>query len=65
MKILALFIGDTKQFGPMAMAEQDNEYKALFTSQRKHSLLQRVEEAGHIDYVLSANHRADEVPLVA
>ncbi|KAK0758566.1 hypothetical protein N5P37_008965 [Trichoderma harzianum] len=51
-------IGDTKQFGSMAVADQDKNYKALFTQQRKHSLMQRIEGAGLIDFVLAANHRA-------
>ncbi|KAL7790340.1 hypothetical protein V8C37DRAFT_417534 [Trichoderma ceciliae] len=30
--VLAVFIGDTKQFGPMAIAEQDRQYNALFVA---------------------------------
>ncbi|KAJ4856218.1 AAA domain-containing protein [Trichoderma breve] len=54
-----IHIGDTKQFGPMAVADQDKNYKALFTQQRKHSLMQRHEGAGLIDFVLAAKHRAN------
>ncbi|PKK48652.1 hypothetical protein CI102_6589 [Trichoderma harzianum] len=36
----------------------DREYRALFTSQRKRSLLKRVQETGHVNFTLSANHRA-------
>lgn len=37
----------------------DRGYRALFTSQRKRSLLKRVQETGHINFTLSsANHRA-------
>ncbi|KAL6689632.1 hypothetical protein J3F84DRAFT_391694 [Trichoderma pleuroticola] len=31
----AIFVGDTKQFGPMTVAEKDIGYTALLTSQRK------------------------------
>lgn len=55
---LAIHIGDTKQFGPMAVADQDKNYKALFTQQRKHSFMQRIEGAGLLDFVLVANHGA-------
>lgn len=53
-----IFIGDTKQFGPMAIAEEDREYRVLFPKQRKRSLLQRMEAAGQIDFVLRVNYRA-------
>ncbi|ETS01422.1 hypothetical protein M419DRAFT_35849 [Trichoderma reesei RUT C-30] len=42
----ALWIGDTSSDRPMAAAEQDEQYNALFTAQRKRSLLRRVEGAG-------------------
>ncbi|PTB66335.1 hypothetical protein BBK36DRAFT_1118816, partial [Trichoderma citrinoviride] len=42
----ALWIGDVKQFGPIAAAEQDIEYNPIFTAQRKRSLLARMEGAG-------------------
>ncbi|KAL6803213.1 hypothetical protein GGI42DRAFT_324058 [Trichoderma sp. SZMC 28013] len=40
-----LFVGDAKQFGPMAVAAMDRQYRALFTSQRKRSLLNLALEA--------------------
>ncbi|KAL7814474.1 hypothetical protein V8C26DRAFT_403922 [Trichoderma gracile] len=51
----ALFIGDTTQPGPVAVAEQDEEYRAVFTQQRKRSLLQRVEAAGQLDFVFPSD----------
>ncbi|OPB36596.1 hypothetical protein A0O28_0056750 [Trichoderma guizhouense] len=53
-----IFIGDTKQFGPMSVTSTDKKYKALFEAQRRCSLLKRVQGTGHIDFTLSANHRA-------
>lgn len=50
-----IFIGDTK---PMAIAEEDREYRVLFLKQRKRSLLQRMEAAGQVDFVLRVNYRA-------
>ncbi|OTA08057.1 hypothetical protein A9Z42_0089910 [Trichoderma parareesei] len=52
----ALWIGDTSSDGPMAAAEQDAQYNAIFTAQRKRSLLRRVEGAGQVDFVLSETH---------
>ncbi|KAF3067600.1 hypothetical protein CFAM422_008348 [Trichoderma lentiforme] len=43
-----VLVGDTKQFGPMAATAMDREYRALFASQRKRSLLKRVQETGHV-----------------
>lgn len=53
-----IFIGDTKQSGPLAIAEEDREYRVLFLKQRKRSLLQRMEAAGQVDFVLRVNYRA-------
>lgn len=51
-------IGDTKQFGPRSVTSIDKTYKALFEAQRRCNLLKRVQATGHIDFTLSANHRA-------
>ncbi|PTB61721.1 hypothetical protein BBK36DRAFT_1131020, partial [Trichoderma citrinoviride] len=51
----AIWMGDNQQFGPRAAADQDREYKPLFTQQRRRSLLRRVEGAGQIDFTLSIN----------
>ncbi|KAL7937088.1 AAA domain-containing protein [Trichoderma chlorosporum] len=53
-----LFVGDSRQFGPMAVAADDKEYKVLFPAQRQFSFLQRVEANGRLDYALTVNHRA-------
>lgn len=53
-----MYIGNTKQFGPMPVAETVLKFPALFTAQRKRSLLKRVQDTGHIDFTLSANYQA-------
>lgn len=49
-----MFIGDTEKTGPIVEASRDSRQKASSTKQRTHSLLQRVEEAGCLDFRLSA-----------
>ncbi|KAK0758564.1 hypothetical protein N5P37_008963 [Trichoderma harzianum] len=41
-----IFIGDTKQFGPVSVTSTDRTYKALFEVQRGCSLLKRVQARG-------------------
>ncbi|OTA01236.1 hypothetical protein A9Z42_0015640 [Trichoderma parareesei] len=50
-----LFIGDTRDAGPQAVAKKDSGYRALFAEQRETSLLQRVEAAGQLDFVFAGD----------
>ncbi|KAH7256546.1 hypothetical protein BKA59DRAFT_76231 [Fusarium tricinctum] len=55
---LGLYIGDTKQFQPMALAKGQKDFKSLFSSQRQISLFRRMESTGRLTAVLKRNHRA-------
>ncbi|KAL7810339.1 hypothetical protein V8C44DRAFT_122261 [Trichoderma aethiopicum] len=50
-----LFIGDTRDAGPQAVAKKDKNYGALFTKQRETSLLHRVEAAGQLDFAFAGD----------
>lgn len=55
---LGLYIGDTKQFQPMALAKGQKSFSPVFSSQRQISLFRHVEDAGRLTAVLKRNHRA-------
>ncbi|KAJ6446501.1 MFS monocarboxylate transporter [Purpureocillium lavendulum] len=47
-----IFLGDTKQHGPMALARNEAGYKDIFSEQRRMSLFKRAEMAGKHTIVL-------------
>lgn len=53
-----VYLGDTKQFGPMALARDDKAFKDKFGPQRALSLFKRSETAGKHWITLQNNNRA-------
>lgn len=53
-----MWMGDVRQFKPMAPARQDVVFRDMFGPQPETSYLSRVDTLGKVDIVLHSNHRA-------
>ncbi|KAF4460376.1 MFS monocarboxylate transporter [Fusarium albosuccineum] len=57
-RTVGIFIGDTKQFQPLSLAKDQDDFKSVFGPQRAVSLFKRLEDLGRLTFVLRFNHRA-------